>query len=228
MLYQDGRGVPRNRERAAELFAKAAEMGNASAKYNLALLHVEGRYAEPNLTKAAALMKEAAEAGLPEAQYDYGMMLIEGAGVPPDAGDGGRADAARRRGRPAERPGRLRDPALPRARRDRGPRGRGELVSPRRRSRQPGGAEPLAKLVAVGEGRRPSTSRKPRCGARWPAARASPTRSSTSSWSRSRPRIWPPPRSAPASGRPSRRRPSRTTTEPDIRIIDTRPTTQSP
>jgi TPR repeat protein len=84
MLYQVGRGVPQSRERAAELFAKAAEMGSMPAMYNLALLHVEGRYAEPNLSKAVALMKEAADSGLAEAQYDYGMMLIEGAGTPLD------------------------------------------------------------------------------------------------------------------------------------------------
>jgi TPR repeat protein len=82
MLYQDGRGVTQDRQRAADLFAKAAGMGSMPAKYNLALLHVEGRYAEPNLATAAALMKEAADSGLAEAQYDYGMMLIDGAGTP--------------------------------------------------------------------------------------------------------------------------------------------------
>ena len=90
MLYQDGRGVAQDRARAAELFAKAAGMGSMPAKYNLALLHVEGRYAAPDLVKAAALMKEAADSGIPEAQYDYGMMLIDGAGtsIDPVAGAG--------------------------------------------------------------------------------------------------------------------------------------------
>ena len=204
LMYQDGRGVPKNRQRAAELFKPGRRRGQHARPSTIsALLHVEGIYVEPSLVKAAALMKEAADAGLPEAQYDYGT----------------HADRRRRRrARPGRRapsrsaspprtglirgPGRLRDRCSISARACRATaRPPSSWYAARRRCRQSRGAEPLRQAARRRRRRRRSTSRMPRCGARWPAGRASTTRSSTSSSSRSRPtncrraeeraRFWP-------------------------------------
>ena len=194
-----------------------------------ALLHVEGRYVEPSLTKAAALMKEAADAGLPEAQYDYGMMLIEGAGIAPDPVGGAEQMRLAAEAGPAQRPDRLRDAALSRPRRDRA------TAKPPRA----GTGAPPTPAIPVAQNRSPScspsakgcrsTSRKPRCGGRWRAARASAIRCSTSCWSRSRPTTW---RAAEERARFWPSEPPATVadaaTGPDIRIVDTRTPTQSP
>jgi TPR repeat protein len=228
MLYQDGSGVPQNRERAAELFTKAADMGSMPAKYNLALLHVEGRYATPDLIKAAALMKEAADSGLPEAQYDYGMMLIDGAGIPTDPVAG------------AEQLKLAAEAGLPSAQIDYAtilylgkgvPKDRTAAASWYRRAADAGNPvaqNRLAKMTAVGEG----VDLNLEDAAMW---RALARRQGLTDpvlddllvsisadelqLAEERARFWP---SAPPTNVAD------ATGQPDIKIVDTRPTTQSP
>jgi TPR repeat protein len=55
VYYKDGLGVDQNYTRAASWFRKGAELGNAFAKFNLALLHTSGLGVEIDLNKSTKL-----------------------------------------------------------------------------------------------------------------------------------------------------------------------------
>lgn len=84
-LYIAGHtGVPKNYERAAQWFRKAADNGVANARYNLGVLYQQGLGVERSLEDAIKWYTAAARQGHPEAQYNLGIAYIEGIGVPYD------------------------------------------------------------------------------------------------------------------------------------------------
>ena len=68
----------------ADLRARA-EAGDASAQYNLGLMHAEGRGVPQDAATAVIWYRKAAEQGDAGAQYHLGLMYAEGRGVPQDA-----------------------------------------------------------------------------------------------------------------------------------------------
>lgn len=65
--YENGEGVPRDGARAAELYCKAARMGDAQSQYNLGWMYSNGRGVERSDATAAFFFHAAAEQGWPQA-----------------------------------------------------------------------------------------------------------------------------------------------------------------
>lgn len=70
--------------KTAGYFTKAAEFGNAEAKYYLAMMYDIGEGVPKDPKKSLALYQEAAEAGVPGAQYNLAVMYNMGENVPQD------------------------------------------------------------------------------------------------------------------------------------------------
>ena len=87
VLYAEGRGVKKDRNKAAELFEKAARTGHPLANYNLGLLFLKGDGKPQNSYRAAMHIRYAAEKGIAVAQYDLAGLYQNGVGVPNDALD---------------------------------------------------------------------------------------------------------------------------------------------
>ncbi len=84
VMYANGRGVPRDLEKAATWFQRSAEGGDARAQFNLGNLYARGEGMPRNLSRAAEWYAKAAEQNLPDAQYSLGRLYYMGAGVKPD------------------------------------------------------------------------------------------------------------------------------------------------
>ena len=84
LLYQNGQGVPKDLVKAAELYQKAADQGNAAARNNLGLLYQNGQGVPKDLRKAAELYQKAANQGNAAAQNNLGWLYENGQGVPKD------------------------------------------------------------------------------------------------------------------------------------------------
>ena len=82
--YLTGRGVPRNAERAAIWFRKAAEAGDLSAQIMLAQVHDQGTGADTDAAEAARWLEKAALRGDAASQLDLGGRYLEGRGVTAD------------------------------------------------------------------------------------------------------------------------------------------------
>nr|WP_250808024.1 tetratricopeptide repeat protein [Neorhizobium tomejilense] len=78
--YQNGTGVPRDYERAARLYAKAAAKGDARAENNLGVMAMRGEGRSVNYSTAAGHFRKAAEAGSAAARYNLGLMHDSGIG----------------------------------------------------------------------------------------------------------------------------------------------------
>jgi soluble lytic murein transglycosylase-like protein len=65
--YENGEGVPRDGARAAELYCRAARMGDAQSQYNLGWMYSNGRGVERSDATAAFFFHAAAEQGWPQA-----------------------------------------------------------------------------------------------------------------------------------------------------------------
>src|SRR5690606_41452514 len=83
-LYYFGRGVPRDPERAAELFAEAAADGESRADYNLGFIYYNGKGVPRDLARAAEHLRAAALRGDADSQIFLARMHLFGAGVPQD------------------------------------------------------------------------------------------------------------------------------------------------
>ena len=68
-LYAQGAGVPQDFSKAAALFRKAAEQGEKTAQYNLAVLSEQGRGVPKDSNEALKWYQSAARQGHPKAQY---------------------------------------------------------------------------------------------------------------------------------------------------------------
>jgi hypothetical protein len=82
--YEDGRGVPKDLGKAAELYQQAANQGHAGAQYNLGLLYEHGAGVAKDLGKAVELYQQAADYGDADAQNHLGLLYEDGQGVPKD------------------------------------------------------------------------------------------------------------------------------------------------
>lgn len=83
--YERGEGVPRDEGRAATLYARACEGGDAWACNQLAFLYDGGRGVPEDPARAAALHRRACEAGLARACSNLGFLHEKGRGAPADA-----------------------------------------------------------------------------------------------------------------------------------------------
>ena len=84
--YQNGLGVPKDLGKAAELYQKAADQGNALAQNNLGWLYQNGQGVPKDLGKAVELYQKAADQGNAFAQNNLGWLYENGQGVPKDLG----------------------------------------------------------------------------------------------------------------------------------------------
>ena len=81
VMYDKGRGVPQNYEKAFELFTKSAEQGHAIAQYNLGVMYLHGKGVPQNDQSAAHWFKKSAKQGKRDGQYSLGLMYGTGRGV---------------------------------------------------------------------------------------------------------------------------------------------------
>ena len=98
-MYENGREVSKNEEKAIEWYQKAAEQGheealeclqsvtdraNANDQYNLGMMFYNGEGAPQDYKKAAEWFQKSAEQGYADAQCDLGWMYYNGEGVARD------------------------------------------------------------------------------------------------------------------------------------------------
>lgn len=82
--YKEGRDVPQDYARAATLFRKAAEAGNANAEFNLALLYQNGQGVEQDSNEALNWARKSADQNNAAGQTLLGAMYESGEGVSQD------------------------------------------------------------------------------------------------------------------------------------------------
>jgi TPR repeat protein len=84
-LFLAGAAGPKDRTRAASVYAQAAAYGDADAAYAAGILYADG---DPDPMddplKAIGFLRQAAQAGRADASADYGLMLYQGRGVARD------------------------------------------------------------------------------------------------------------------------------------------------
>ena len=83
-LYEAGQGVPQDDAEAAKSYRRAADQGNATGQYSLAVLYVMGRGVPQNNVEALKWYHLAADQGDELAQYNLGMRYHRGVGVKPE------------------------------------------------------------------------------------------------------------------------------------------------
>src|SRR5262249_36192149 len=77
-LYYNGERGPKDLGKAADLYQKAADRGNAGAQNNLGLLYQSGEGVPQDLGKAAELYQKAANQGYVYAQNNLGLLYYNG------------------------------------------------------------------------------------------------------------------------------------------------------
>lgn len=82
--YTEGRYVTVPYASDVKRDRRAAEQGDASAQFKLALRYDQGLGVPQNYTKSVKWLREAADQGFAEAQYNLGIMYNNGLGVPQD------------------------------------------------------------------------------------------------------------------------------------------------
>ncbi|PYE40977.1 tetratricopeptide repeat protein [Psychrobacter fozii] len=80
-MYDIGEDVPKDYNKAAYWYEKAAEQEEAIAQIGLAMKYSSGEGVRQDSTKAAELFEKAAEQGFSDAQHNIGVMYSEGVGV---------------------------------------------------------------------------------------------------------------------------------------------------
>ncbi len=84
-LFLSGAAGPKDRTRAASIYAQAAAYGDPDAAYAAGILYAD---ADPDPMddplKAIGFLRQAAQAGRADASADYGLMLYQGRGVARD------------------------------------------------------------------------------------------------------------------------------------------------
>ncbi|HKB91098.1 MAG TPA: tetratricopeptide repeat protein [Opitutaceae bacterium] len=87
-LYEDGDQVPKDLNRAIELYNQAAQGGQGDAAFRLGKIYHDGLGVSMDQTKAFGYFLQGAKAGISEAQYNVGAMLVSGRGVKRDFVEG--------------------------------------------------------------------------------------------------------------------------------------------
>jgi len=80
-MYYQGQGVAQSLEKAAELFALAANQGHASAQHNLGNFYENGKGVAQSYEKAFELYTLAANQGRANAELNLGLHYYHGQGV---------------------------------------------------------------------------------------------------------------------------------------------------
>ena len=80
-MYQTGKGLEKNLNKAFVWYMKAAKQDHSIAKNNLGVMLENGWGTQKNLSRAAYWYQEAADMGYSYGQYNYGKMLLDGAGT---------------------------------------------------------------------------------------------------------------------------------------------------
>jgi hypothetical protein len=83
-MYENGRGVAKDKAEAVRLYRLAADQGHATAQYNLGWMFENGRGVAKDKAEAVRLYRLAADQGLAAAQYNLGRMFEDGRGVAKD------------------------------------------------------------------------------------------------------------------------------------------------
>lgn len=81
VIYQNGRGVPRDNRQAFYWFRAAGEKGHPKAMLNVAFGYASGTGIGQNYQEAFIWMHKAADKGVILAQYNVGLMLYNGWGT---------------------------------------------------------------------------------------------------------------------------------------------------
>lgn len=84
MMYELGKGVPKNLGKSVAYYRQAAEQGNRYAQYNLAVSYDAGTGVPQNYREAVKWFRQAAAQGMSSAQYDLAVMLEQGRGTKTD------------------------------------------------------------------------------------------------------------------------------------------------
>jgi localization factor PodJL len=79
-----GRGLPRDQQRAAKLFERAANKGLVPAQYRIANIYETGLGAAKDLVLARAWLEKAAARGNAKAMHNFGVYLAQGVEGKPD------------------------------------------------------------------------------------------------------------------------------------------------
>ncbi len=82
IMYDCGRGMERNPERAAAWYRRAAKQDHARAQTNLGAMYARGEGVRKDYGTAFDLMQRAASQGVTRAQHNLGMMYAGGNGAP--------------------------------------------------------------------------------------------------------------------------------------------------
>ena len=83
-MYLQGIGVPQNYQEAAKYLKQAGDLGDLTAKKNLAYMYYNGLTGKPDYKQALELYKEAALLGDNVSQSNVGLIYAEGMGVGTD------------------------------------------------------------------------------------------------------------------------------------------------
>ena len=84
LMYDNGRGVPRDYQEALKWYRLAAEQGNAAAQFNLGAMYASGVGVPLDYQEAVRWYRLAAEQGYAGAQHNLGLKYEYGDGVPQD------------------------------------------------------------------------------------------------------------------------------------------------
>ena len=87
-MYDEGRGVLQNREKALALYLQAAEQGYGEAQNKLGEMYEKGDGVAQDMAQAVVWYRKAAELRSDNAQMKLGLLLITGQGVPRDTEQG--------------------------------------------------------------------------------------------------------------------------------------------
>lgn len=80
LMYENGRGVPKDLAEAEKWYARAADQGYSSAQYNLGYVH----YTQNDIDGTTQWWSRAAEGGDEQAMFSLGFIFAEGDRAPRD------------------------------------------------------------------------------------------------------------------------------------------------
>ena len=84
VMYDYGRGTPKDYANALKWYRRAAEQGFPEAQHNLGLMYYYGQGGPQDYREAARWYRRAADQGMADSQVNLGLMYYYGQGVPRD------------------------------------------------------------------------------------------------------------------------------------------------
>lgn len=80
--YAEGKGVPKDEQKALEFYLKSAQKGFAESQFNVGFHYHHGIVVKQSFEEALKWYRKAAKQGFAQAQINLGVMYENGAGVP--------------------------------------------------------------------------------------------------------------------------------------------------